>query len=313
MDSGICAVFLPTGPSPVRGFDVTHFNIRENMLNTNPITAAKPAAESSEYPKDSSSKAGNSEVVVPGTGTLPNPVDFWTFRKEAVNDSPTPSRIEIPAAGAIVASRTRVKLLVVVEGERDVSFLREVSEMLHHSDQNIPDLRSLEQADDIVFIPVCGSNFGDWIDRLRALMIPTFFLMDREFPPLTIEREAVVSAVNRRPECYAQLTLKRAIENYLHADAIREARGIDVDVTDTADVANLVAKKIFETSAPVAWEDIPSRGRRRLRNLAKRWLNSSAIARMTPARLDERDPRGEVRGWLSTIAWAVGYRPSADF
>ena len=42
--------------------------------------------------------------------------------------------------------------------------------------------------------------------------------------------------------------------------------------------------------------------RRRLRYKAKKWLNTRAVEQMTAARLAERDPDGEVRAWLATIA-----------
>jgi hypothetical protein len=44
------------------------------------------------------------------------------------------------------------------------------------------------------------------------------------------------------------------------------------------------------------------RARRRLRDKAKKWLNRDAVERMTPERLAERDPAGEVISWLRMIA-----------
>ncbi|MEK6233786.1 MAG: hypothetical protein N2C14_03655, partial [Planctomycetales bacterium] len=55
-----------------------------------------------------------------------------------------------------------------------------------------------------------------------------------------------------------------------------------------------------------AWEDLDRRTRKRLRNRAKRWLNAEAAGRMTPELLAERDPEGEVRGWLAVIAKLTG-------
>ena len=46
--------------------------------------------------------------------------------------------------------------------------------------------------------------------------------------------------------------------------------------------------------------------RRRLRNQAKGWLNTVAVDQMTTIRLAERDPAGEVRQWLRTVASLVG-------
>jgi hypothetical protein len=52
----------------------------------------------------------------------------------------------------------------------------------------------------------------------------------------------------------------------------------------------------------MSWELLPLRARKRYRNHVKRWLNTRAVDRMTANRLAERDPDGEVRGWLATIA-----------
>jgi hypothetical protein len=102
------------------------------------------------------------------------------------------------------------------------------------------------------------------------------------------------------------LTRKRSAENYLHPAAIWEARGVGIEVTDDMDIPDTVARQTFESQTGVPWGEIPPRARRRLRNRAKLWLNSAAAMRMTPERLAERDPRGDVRGWLSTIAWLSG-------
>ena len=48
------------------------------------------------------------------------------------------------------------------------------------------------------------------------------------------------------------------------------------------------------------------RGRRRLKLQIKRKLNHDVVLQMTPVMLDESDPRGEVRSWLTAIADAVG-------
>jgi hypothetical protein len=197
---------------------------------------------------------------------------------------------------------------VVTEGGNDITFLKVLSGMLHRDDIRLPDLATLDRQGTLVFIPAGGTSFLEWTHRLQGLGLPEFHLYDSEAPPLTAERELAVAKVNSRPNCLAQLTQKRSAENYLHPAAIWEARGIDVEVTDSMDVPDTVASQIFESQVDVLWEEIPSRGRRRLRNRAKLWLNSAAAMRMTPERLDERDPRGDVRGWLSAIAWLLGPR-----
>jgi hypothetical protein len=91
--------------------------------------------------------------------------------------------------------------------------------------------------------------------------------------------------------CHAAVTSKRSLKNYLHSDAIFEASGF------------FVARQANERHEPAAaWESLSARARKRLRYKAKRWLNTRAVERMTPARLAERDPKRKVRSWLATIA-----------
>ena len=71
---------------------------------------------------------------------------------------------------------------------------------------------------------------------------------------------------------------------------------------DFDDVAEIAAKATFNPKEGGSWESLSRRARRRLRDKAKKWLNREAVDRMTPERLAERDPAGEVIGWLRTIA-----------
>jgi hypothetical protein len=121
-----------------------------------------------------------------------------------------------------------------------------------------------------------------------------------------MQRMAVVQAIRARPNCRAALTSKRAIENYLHPDAVREAGSIDIAFGDFDDVAETAAQATFNQKECGCWESLSRRARRRLRDKAKRWLNRDAVDRMTPQRLAERDPDREVIGWLRTIAELAG-------
>jgi hypothetical protein len=116
-------------------------------------------------------------------------------------------------------------------------------------------------------------------------------------------QRALAAMVNSRPRCCAAVTTKRSVENYLHPRAIFEASGFSVEISDEDDVPELIARKANERHEPrVAWDDLSSRARKRLRYKAKRWLNQRAAEKMTVERLAERDGRGEVRAWLATIA-----------
>ena len=155
-------------------------------------------------------------------------------------------------------------------------------------------------------LPIGGGDLLAWAARMAALGLPEFHLLDREMPPATDRRQQAVEIVNQRPNCRAHLTRKRAIENYLHPRAVEEVSMLDLNFGDEEDVADLVARACFERQDhELTWEELPGRARKRCREGAKRWLNRQAVERMTVEMLDERDPEGEVRGWLEVIAEMV--------
>ncbi len=182
-------------------------------------------------------------------------------------------------------------VLVIVEGRHDAEFLRRISTRLHAADPSLPNLPLLEGRGAILFL-YSGGDAHAWATRLAPLGRPEFHLLDAEEPPESAYRHEAAAQVNARPRCRAFVTRKRSVENYLHPDAIREARGIAVEFDDRDCVPELVARRLFESShTGVTWDALPYRVQRRLRDRAKRWLNTDAVDRMTVARLQVRDPR----------------------
>jgi hypothetical protein len=198
-------------------------------------------------------------------------------------------------------------VLVIVEGRYDIEFLKCISGVLAAQHSDLPNLAQLEQAGKLVFIPA-GGDFVPWLHRLAGFGCAEVHIYDREIPPVTQQREAGAAAVNRRHRCTAFVTMHRTLENYLHPDAIREARGLDLVFSAQEDVAALAAQATLAMCAPVAWQSLSRRARQRLRNRAKAWLNTTAADRMTPERLAERDPAGEIPLWLSTIGRLASVR-----
>jgi len=194
------------------------------------------------------------------------------------------------------------RLLVVVEGVHDITFLRGISAMLHAHNWDLPDLGAMEHRGQLVFVPWGGVDLMQWTHRLANLAKRELHLCDRETSPETEVRLQYASMVNSRPGCCAFVTSKRSMENYLHPAAVQEARGIDIEFDDDDDVADLIARSSYVPSNPgESWNDLPRRARARRRNRVKRWLNQSAVRQMTPKRLAEQDPVGEVRSWLAAM------------
>lgn len=200
----------------------------------------------------------------------------------------------------------QLPLLVIVEGRNDIAFLRRISAVLSTADDALPNLSALERRGALIFVP-SGGEIEKWALRMAPLGKAEVHVYDQEVPPLSEARYYAARIVNLRPACRAFVTRKRNLENYLHADAIFQASGIEIEFGDDADVADLVARNRFLVADPSRdWLSISARCRRRLRNHVKQWLNRDAVDRMTSALLDERDPNGEIRSWLAAIGQLTG-------
>ena len=200
------------------------------------------------------------------------------------------------------SSSTKPKLLVVVEGVHDIAFLKYISVILHGHDSRLPDLTAMESRGGLVFVPVGGGDLRIWATRFARLACAEFHLFDGEGAEERQLRQEVADAVNLRPNCRAMITKKRSMENYLHPAAIREASGIELIFTDEDPVADLLAAHRYrQQGSTLPWDQLESRVRKRRRNRVKKWLHTTAVDRMTPERLAESDPDGEVVSWLQAI------------
>ena len=192
-------------------------------------------------------------------------------------------------------------LLIVLEGTNDIEFLQRLARQLCRQLPDLPDLFQWQAAGRIVLIPVGGGDAGSWPDRLRGLELAEFHLYDREQIPETSIRRRAIERINARPGCYGALTNKRSLENYLHPKAIAAAGGDVVAFGDEDSVSLVMARRRCE-AASICWSELPRAKLRRLAARTKRWLNTVAVEHMTADFLTERDPEGEVLGWLRTIA-----------
>jgi hypothetical protein len=209
-----------------------------------------------------------------------------------------------PAAKTAISTIVRPpKILLVVEGANDIQFLRRISSILHAADPTVVDLAQMERRGELIFVPGGGGDPLLWTFRLAALGPAEFHLQDRDDPPETQLHQRAIALVNGRPRCRAVLTRKRSLENYLHPDAIFEARGIRIAFSDDDNVPERIARHCHEHhTGGIGWDQMHSRARKRLRDKVKKWLNTAAAQRMTARRIAERDPDGEICGWLRAIA-----------
>lgn len=165
----------------------------------------------------------------------------------------------------------------------------------HHIDPSILDVSNTQA---VAFVLLGGSALKHWFaeNYLRALDRPEVHLYDSD-----VEKYAeVISAVNERgleDGSWGAQTTRREIENYLHADAIKLAFGVEVAIPDHCDADGHAVPTIF-SNALYALNPV---GQPNGRDKAKQRLAAKAFPCMTAAMLKERDPQGEVEGWLRRI------------
>jgi hypothetical protein len=194
-------------------------------------------------------------------------------------------------------------LFLIREGRNDCEFLFRLSQRLHAENPHFTDLTRLHADGRILLVPSGGGNFDQWAVRFAAIRCREFLLYDREIGPETLRRQKAIELVNSRPGCRGFLTSKRSLENYLASQAIPEAGGGPITVTDDECVGTELARHWYELipqSRP--WTELLRRSRERLIYRAKRWLNRQAVIQMTADLLAQRDPAGEVLQWLTLIA-----------
>ena len=229
--------------------------------------------------------------------------------REIMIGGPETNKIFARALG--VLPDNTVKLFIGMEGSNDITFLRTMSKTLCNVGNDIPDLEIMEQAGELIFFPLGGSNLALWSSRLGPLNRPEFHLYDRDnAPPEPAKYQAHVDKVNARENCKARNTLKKEIENYLHKDAIIAAYkelGINLPIMTSFDsfdnVPQKLAKIVHEVSdSPKAWNELTDKEKEHKESKAKRLLCSRAPRYMNRALLDKIDPDGDLLQWFKDIS-----------
>ncbi|MDM7892980.1 ATP-binding protein [Curtobacterium caseinilyticum] len=199
-----------------------------------------------------------------------------------------------------------VGAFVGVEGKHDINFLRIISRILSQTEADIPNLELWEEEGRVIFVPAGGTNGALWVSRLQGLGVHEFHIFDRDYaPPANPHYKDVADQHNEMPKVEAVHTSRKELENYLHLDAVREARpALNIDpVGQWESVPKACAKSIFlETADETIWDALDRGSQKSKANSAKSWLNTDAVERMTPARLSAVDAEDDIRTWLRRIA-----------
>lgn len=192
-----------------------------------------------------------------------------------------------------VVPDSRVKVLLCVEGPTDIIALKCLSRALHAADQTVLNLESDPR---VAFVLLGGSTLKHWVAAhyLRQLNRPEVHIYDSD----VASYGAAIDAVNERTDgSWGVLTAKHEIECYLHADAIKEAFGVDVMVADHPGADGKAVPRLFAEvySAQQSFDGVMKDTQAKIR------LADKAFPLMTAERVAARDPSGEVLGWLRKL------------
>ncbi|MBD3842537.1 MAG: ATP-binding protein [Campylobacterales bacterium] len=180
------------------------------------------------------------------------------------------------------------KVVVCVEGEYDIKFLKNVNQNIVEY-KNIIDLVKEE----ISLIPLQGGNLKNWVDRnyLKDSNVIEIHIYDRDSNSgkNTEQYKKQCDEINGRDDkSYAFMTKKRELENYIHKTIIQNEFNITLD--DIEDYDN---------------EDIPTFIKNKFKNKnekeIKEILNGKLSKQLTKQHLEELEAYEEIKSWFEKI------------
>jgi hypothetical protein len=209
-----------------------------------------------------------------------------SYKKDITNY--LPEKLEL--FGKSIAIKN--KLLICVEGEFDIKFLKNINKAIDEY-KNIIDLEESK----ISLIPLGGSNLKKWVKEhhLYGSNIIELHIYDSDIGA-SAKNENKYSkecqAVNNRQDSsYCFLTKKREMENYIHKSIIEEEFDIDMSYIEDwnqEDIPTYIINKINKN--PIKNE-----------NAIKEILNGKLVSKMTKELLEDIEAFEEIKGWFEKI------------
>lgn len=196
-----------------------------------------------------------------------------------------------------VTPDSRVRALCCVEGPTDVLALKSLSNALHQEDPNVINLSNDER---IAFVVLGGGTLKHWVNHnyLKSLGKPEIHIYDADVPKY---QRSAQDVNDRDDDSRAFITQKHEIESYLHPQAIKTAFGVEIEVTDHPNADGKATPKVFSE----AFSKLKNFDAVMGDTKAKSKLANRAFSEMTAEMIHERDPDGEVKSWLESMAEAI--------
>ncbi len=210
----------------------------------------------------------------------------------------------IERLGILPSPMDKVKVLLYVEGNNDISALKSYSKVLYDTHVIQEDIMASEKVGIVIS---GGSSLRYYINNkyLDGLGKPAVHIYDNDKD----EYRDYVARINAEgnPNKKAFNTSMLEMENFLCKEAIEEAYAengtavtLAVIEADT-DVPVLVCKAMNPD-----WDTFDEEKKGHKESKVKRMLNGQAVKKMTLARLEARGVKDELKGWFDTmIAMAI--------
>ena len=202
--------------------------------------------------------------------------------------------------GVLPSPVDKVKVLLYVEGNNDISALKRYSNLLYSNHLIDEDIMSSAKVGIVI---TGGSSLRYYIDNkyLDGLGKPAVHIYDNDKP----EYRNYVSKVNAEGSSIKMAfnTSMLEMENFLCKEAIEEAYA--------ANGYNHLALGIIghDTNVPIMvcrslnpdWDTFDEEKQHKKESAVKKFLNTQAVDRMTIERLDARGVKDEIKGWFGTM------------
>lgn len=205
----------------------------------------------------------------------------------------------IQSLGILPSPMDKVKVLLYVEGNNDISALKGYSKLLFDNGEIGEDIMSTEKVGIII---TGGSSLRYYIDNkyLDGLGKPVVHIYDNDKE----EYRNYVAQINGEgnPLKRAFNTSMLEMENFLSKEAIEEAyaeNGQNIalpEIQNDTDVPNMVCRAFNPD-----WDTLDVKNQAKKESKVKRMLNTQAVLKMTIERIVARGVKNELKGWFDTL------------
>ena len=205
----------------------------------------------------------------------------------------------IEKLGILPSPTDKVKVLLYVEGNNDVSALKVYSQLLFENDVIEEDIMSSNKVGIVIS---GGSLLRYYIDNkyLDGLGKPALHIYDNDKQ----EYRELVAKINAEGNQNKKAfnTSMFEMENFLCKEAIEEAYADNAltvsipDFDDQADVPILVCK----ANNP-DWDTFEEKKKKNKESKVKRFLNTQAVAKMSVEQLDAKGVKQELKSWFDIL------------